>query len=184
MMRDLLDFEGQDLYFDASQPPEVSHLINLAANRYGDGEAELPLLRAYLLSPNSLAVLVALYRFYYYQHRLQDALTVADRAMACAGGRLGFPEDWKRLGQSHIDAGAARDMGLVRFYLFTLKAAGFVNLRLGKTEESRHMLQKLVDLDPLDRLGGASLLAFVRKHESGSTEHPLDGNPNGAVLES
>ena len=90
---DLLDFEAQGLYFDHQELPEVESLIAKAAENYADGEAELPLLRAYFLAPHSLNVLVALNRFYYYQHRLEDALAATLKALAVIRPLVNFPED-------------------------------------------------------------------------------------------
>jgi len=70
---DLLDFEAQGLYFEEPDVAGVKEMIVTAAENYATGDAELPLLKAYFLAPQSLNVLVALNRFYYYQHRLEDA---------------------------------------------------------------------------------------------------------------
>ena len=81
---DLLDFEAQDLYFEQEEPAAVTELLKQASGDYAEGEAELPLLKAYFLAPQSLNVLVALNRFYYYQHRLSEALLIsASSAIAC-----------------------------------------------------------------------------------------------------
>jgi hypothetical protein len=58
---DLLDFEAQELYFNAGEEPGVMDLLADAAANYSDGEAEAPLLTAYAIAPQSLNVLVALY---------------------------------------------------------------------------------------------------------------------------
>jgi len=78
---DLLDFEAQGLYFEQADVAGVKELIALAAENYAGGEAELFLLKAYFLAPDSLNVLVALNRFYYYQHRLEEALTATNKAL-------------------------------------------------------------------------------------------------------
>ena len=74
---DLLDFVETELYFDEPLSTEVSQLLATASAEYGSLEAELALLRASVLSPKHLSVLVALYRYYFYQHRLVAALQVA-----------------------------------------------------------------------------------------------------------
>ncbi len=91
---DLLDFEQAELYFDEPISEEVEHLIDMAAANYGNEEAELMLLRANFMAPQHLMVLVALYRYYFYQHRLEDALLVAESTLAVVGRRLEFPETW------------------------------------------------------------------------------------------
>ncbi|HLY96123.1 MAG TPA: hypothetical protein VKO66_02840, partial [Sideroxyarcus sp.] len=64
---DLLDFETAELYFDEPLTPEVARLIVAAADNYGSDEGELMLLRANFMAPQHLMVLVALYRYYFYQ---------------------------------------------------------------------------------------------------------------------
>ena len=94
---DLLAFEDAQLYFDEPQSAAIDALLGEAAAEYGRPAAEHALMRAYFLAPRQLAVLVALYRYYYYQHRLEDALLVAERAMDVAGERLALVNDWRGL---------------------------------------------------------------------------------------
>ncbi len=159
---DLLDFEMAEMYFDEPLSEEVEKLLAGAAESYGRDEAELMLLRANFLAPQHLTVRVALYRYYFYQHRLEDALLVAESTLAIVGRRLEFPDTWRYLLVANVGAGVMRSMGLVRFYLMVLKAAGYINLRLGNLEIGQAMLEKLVDLDSHDRIGGKALLDVAR----------------------
>lgn len=161
MAMDLLDFDQAGLYFDEPVPEPVESLITQAAGVYGEDGAEALLLRAYFLAPESLLVLVALYRFYFYQHRLEDALIVADRALVIVGRRLGFPPEWQRLHPDFIGQAVLKSMGLLRFYLHVLKAAGYINLRLECFHSGKAMLEKLVELDSHDRMGAKVLLDMV-----------------------
>ncbi|MGF1645000.1 MAG: hypothetical protein ACFCUJ_15285 [Thiotrichales bacterium] len=156
-----MSFKQTALYFDDPVEPEVERLIKEAGLHYGEAEAERLLHRAYFRAPESLLVLVALYRYYFYQHRLEDALQVADRALTVAAARLEFPADWRELRPVFLGQGALQSFGLLRFYLHTLKAAGYINLRLDRIDEGRAMLNKLIELDSQDRLGGRALLAVV-----------------------
>jgi hypothetical protein len=158
---DLMDFDQPTLYYDDPVAPEVERLLLAAAASYGEEAAETSLLRAYFLAPEQLVVLVALYRYYFYQHRLEDALLVADRAMAVAGRRLELPEEWQRLHPEHVGHAVLRSMGLLRFYLMVLKAAGYIHMRLERLQTGRAMLEKLVELDSHDRLGGKALLDVI-----------------------
>ena len=155
---DLMDFEGENLYFEESVLPEVEALIQTAGALYAEGEAEKPLLEALRLAPESLNVLVALYRFYYYQHRLEHALGVAGQALSVTARRLGIPLDWKLLGAEHISQGGSASLALVRFHLLSLKAEAFLLLRLGRRDEGRAILTKLLELDTNNRLGAKQLL--------------------------
>lgn len=158
---DLLDFSDCKLYFEEALPPEAERLIAQAAAEYGEASAELSLLRAHLLAPENLAVLVGLYRYYFYQHRLEDALVVAERAMQLSGRHLGLPTDWRQLDEIGLGVAAASSFGLLRFYLLALKAASIVLLRLGQIPESRSRLIKLASLDSRDQLGAGKLLEVV-----------------------
>jgi hypothetical protein len=166
---DLMDFDQTQLYFDDPIGADVDRLLHDAGARYGEDEAEMLLLRAYLRAPEALVTLVALYRFYFYQHRLEDALSVAERALAVAGRRLGLPSEWRQLHPEHIGHAVLRSMGLLRFYLMVLKAAGYVELRLGHSEAGQARLRKLTELDSHDRLGGRALLDLARESMAATT---------------
>lgn len=168
---DLQDFEGQDMYFDLPMSAEVDQLVNEAAESYGNGDAENKLLQAYELAPKNLSLLVAMYRFYYYQHRWKDALHIADLAMEASGELLDMTTHWTRLTPEHLGQPALRSMGLLRFYFLALKGAGYLCLRMDDREAALERLKKVVELDPQDRLG-ASFLLDMAKYGS------ADGRPN------
>jgi tetratricopeptide (TPR) repeat protein len=165
-MMDLMDFEGENLYFEENLPPEVDALIQRAGGLYGEGEAEKPLLEALKLAPASLTVLVAVYRFYYYQHRLAEAMETAGRALEITAARLRLPLDWKDLTPAHISQGGRAAIALLRFHLLSLKAIAYLLLRLGRQEEGRAILTKLLELDGNNRLGARQLLE-VAENEAG-----------------
>lgn len=160
---DLHDFTDCELYFEQPLPPGVEHLINEASAYYGEPEAEALLLRAYFLAPKHLSVLVSLYRYFFYQHRLSDALIVAERAMAIAANQLQMSNTWEGLTTRDLGDAAQRSFGLLRFYLIALKATTVVMLRQGAVDESRARLTKLAELDTGDRLGAARLLEVVNE---------------------
>ena len=162
---DLLDFEAHGLYFEEPDVAGVKEMIASAAENYATGDAELPLLRAYFLAPESLNVLVALNRFYYYQHRLEDALHATLKALSVIRPLIDFPEDWRDLQQSHISDAPADSLTQVRLYLFTLKAIGFLNMRLENLDLSQAIFEKLVGLDSMDRIGAKGLLELLVKRK-------------------
>ena len=158
---DLQDFESQLLYFDIKMSEQVEQLIQKAAQSYASGKAEPFLLEAYRLESENLSVLVALYRFYYYQHRHQDALKIADRVMDIVGPKIFFPPKWQAIQFSHLSQGIMVSFTMVRFYLLALKGAAYLNLRLSRISEGVAMLNKVIELDSKDRLGARSLLQAV-----------------------
>jgi hypothetical protein len=160
---DLLDFTSEDLYFDEPLQSEARHCLELAAAQYAEGRAESSLLRAYFLAPEHPMVLVAMYRFFYYQHRLEDALLVADRVLRVFAERLELPLDWRELTETQIGAGVMVSMAMIRFYLLALKGAGFLQLRLGLYDDALARLAKVVELDVHDRLGARALLEVAQR---------------------
>jgi hypothetical protein len=159
---DLLDFEAQPLYFDAPLPDGVSDLLAQSAREYGKAAAGHNLMRAYFLAPRHLVVLVALYRYFYYQRRYGDALIVADRALEVVAGKLGTGGNWRELDINGLATGIVKSMTLTRFYLMVLKGAGYLRLRQGDTEGGLERLQKVAELDSSDRLGAAALVGMAR----------------------
>lgn len=160
---DLLEFEAQDLYFQKQDSREVEDLIKFAAELYTSGEAELPLLQAYLRAPESLNVLVALNRFYYYQHRLAEALLISEKALALIRKSIGFPEDWRELELKHISEAPKDLLTQIRLYLFTLKSIAFLNMRMENLALSQGIFEKLVALDDKDRIGAKGLLELLTR---------------------
>lgn len=158
---DLLHFEPQDLYFDGPTDPEVERLLAQASAGYADGRSEPPLLQALARAPSSLLVMVALYRFYYYQHRLPDALSIARLTLETTSRQLGIPQEWNDLDETHIGRAALNSMTLLRFHLLALKAAAYLLLRMGEEDEGKQLLRKLSELDSHNRLGARQLLHAV-----------------------
>lgn len=171
---DLLDFSDCKLYFEEPLPAEAERLLLKASQEHGEESAELALLRAHLLVPENLTILVGLYRYYFYQHRLDEALHVAERAMQLSGRQLGLPDDWERLDETRLGSAASSSFGLLRFYLLAMKAACIVMLRLGRIPASRARLQKLAKLDSHDHLGAAKLLEVVDAFQHPSDEPELN----------
>ena len=108
-------------------------------------------------------MLVALYRYYYYQHRLTESLLVADRVLRVFAKRLDLPEDWRELSEPHLGCGVMISMTMVRFYMQALKGAGYLELRLGDYASAMERLEKVAELDSKDRLGAQALLEVVRE---------------------
>jgi len=163
----LRELDGAGCYFEEELTDEVRRLLEAAAEAYGeeDDGAELLLLRALLRAPESLTVMVALYRFYFYRHRLADTLEVAARALRLSGAALGFGCEWPELQSGEFDRQAAGKVTLGRFYLFALKGAGYMNMRCDRMELGMAQLSKVRELDPEDRLGASVLLKVAEEKQ-------------------
>ena len=144
--------------FGAGLPPDAERELRLAGAAYQqDQTAELHLFNALALAPGHIAVHIGLYRFYFYKGRLHDALRVALRCLDEAAQRIGVSKDWHVVRAADAEFNSY-DAILPRFYLFTLKAYGYLQMRVGNLDEGRAVTEKLLELDPQDKLGGKVLI--------------------------
>jgi tetratricopeptide (TPR) repeat protein len=138
------------------------HLRQAGLAYQHDDVAEQHLREAHVLAPGHAAVLIGLYRFYFYKGRLAEAREVARVCLDKAARDNGLDEDWWLVERGDADFGRY-DAVLPRFYLFTLKAYAYLNMRLGSEAEARLALLKLLDLDPGDKLGVRVLLNVLER---------------------
>lgn len=141
--------------------PEAArgHLRRAALVYHRTAEAERHLKAAWDAAPGSVAVSIGLYRFYFYKGQLAEALKVAQDCLRRTAREGGLPDDWRRVRPHH----AAFDTydAAPRFYLFTLKAYGYIRMRLGHLDEGRAAVAKVMELDPADHLGGSVLMGVL-----------------------
>jgi tetratricopeptide (TPR) repeat protein len=159
---DLLSFDAEPLYFENPPSEKVVQLLHQAAEDYSDGKAEADLQQAYQLAPEHLMVLVALFRYYYYQHRFPEALDIIQKTRDVVRQKLGLPEDWRTLSETQIFDGHEHHMVMIRFYLLCLKGEAYLYARQGEVEKSIPLLEKVAAFDAKDYLGAAALLEVVR----------------------
>lgn len=155
-------------------PPAAQTALQRAGQAWHDDvEAEHWLDLATACAPEHPAVFIARYRFYFYKHRLSEALNVAERSLMHTAQRLGIATDWRMANSADVMAALApadHYEPLPRFYLFTLKAQAYLMLRLGRFEEARAMLDWLARLDPKDKMGGRLLGVVLARFEEGDDD--------------
>lgn len=146
-----------DTVLGAGLPEDAERHLRLASLCYHDADAsEAHLWQAKAAAPGHPAVLIGLYRFYFYKNRLAEALSVARACLEQAAKDNGLASDWREVraaDASFSDFGAV----LPRFYLFTLKGYAYLNMRLGNLEEGHEAVAKLLELDPSDKVGAKVL---------------------------
>lgn len=144
-------------------PPAAERGLRLAGLAYHDDQAaERHLQEAADAAPDHAAVLIGRYRFYFYKGRLREALDVARVCLAKAARDAGLTADWQQVRHEDADFGSY-DAVLARFFLFTLKGYGYLHMRLGELAEGRAALDKLLELDPGDKLGVRVLLDVLER---------------------
>lgn len=138
------------------------HLWEAGLSYHLDDVAEHHLREAQALAPGHAAVLIGLYRFYFYKGRLADALTVAKLCLEKAARENRLAADWRHVAAGDAGFGHYENM-LPRFYLFTLKGYAYLQMRLGNLEEGRVAVAKLLELDPSDKVGARVLLEVLER---------------------
>lgn len=138
------------------------HLWQAGLSYHADGVAEVHLKQAEALAPGHAAVLIGLYRFYFYKGRLNEALDIARRCLQKAAEENKLPSDWRNVSASDASFGHYEEIA-PRFFLFTLKGYAYLQMRLGNVEEGREALMKLLDLDPSDKIGARVLLDVIKR---------------------
>lgn len=147
-----------DALLGGGLPDEAErHLWQAGLSYHVDEIAEEHLRQAEALAPGHAAVLIGLYRFYFYKGRLAQALAVARRCLAKAAQENSLPADWAEVAPADAEFGRYDDI-LPRFFLFSLKGYAYLQMRLGAMEEGRRAVLKLLELDPTDKIGAVVLL--------------------------
>nr|WP_128927694.1 hypothetical protein [Bradyrhizobium guangxiense] len=138
------------------------HLWEAGLSYHLDEIAERHLREAEALAPGHAAVLIGLYRFYFYKGRVTEALEVARRCLLKAAQENNLPADWRYVRAGDAEFGRYESI-LPRFFLFSLKGYAYLQMRLGETEEGRLAVQKLLELDPSDKIGARVLLGVLER---------------------
>jgi tetratricopeptide (TPR) repeat protein len=131
-----------------------------AARQYTDkARAEALLLEALQRDTECLPVYFALYKFYFYSHRLADAERIVLAALETASRQARIAPDWSVLTPDSAAWHATNEPA--HFYLFSLKALAFIRLRLGRRAEASALLAKLAELDPGDSIGASVIRSLA-----------------------
>jgi tetratricopeptide (TPR) repeat protein len=147
-------------------PAEAERHLREAALTYHLGEvAEQHLFEARRLAPTHVAVLIGLYRFYFYKNRLDETLEIAKTCLTRAAIDNSLPLDWRDVRKGDADF-ANYEAVMARFFMFVLKGYAYLQLRLGEYEEGREAAQKLLELDPTDKVGATLLLTVLAGMEA------------------
>jgi hypothetical protein len=146
-----------------SIPPAIQDILEEAARNYSNPDKARSLLQtATRMDPEHPAVMIACYRFFFYQGDLRAARDMADLCLAKALFEIGVRDGWR---QAKPTAADFSDWGAVipRFFLFSLKGWAYLSMRLGELDAGREAVTKLLELDPLDRIGAGTLLGVLER---------------------
>lgn len=139
--------------------PARQALIAAGIDWHDERVAEAHVTHALMLAPEALATRIGAYKFYFYRHRLQEALPHAFSIVEMAARRLQLPHDWRLVRADH--AGFEEIEPWPRLFLQALIAYGYCLVRMGRMAEGRAALAKAAELDRTDKLGAGRLLVVV-----------------------
>jgi hypothetical protein len=156
-------------YYGGDLPEAAERALHAAGLDWADeAAAEAHIARALAAAPDHLAVRIGAYKFFFYRHRLAEALPHAEACLAEAMRRLHLTGAW-----SEVDPTAADFEDVdpdARLFLFSLLAWGYLLIRLDRTDEGGQALAKVCELDPDDRLGARALLTAFDQRRNGDEE--------------
>lgn len=147
-------------YYGGDLPAEAERALHVAAASWHDAvAAESALEAAETLAPGHRAVILGRYKYLFYRNRLDEAAPYALACVRDSARALNLPADWRdvRPGDARFESLEAEP----RFFLFALKAWGYVRVRAGAVDEGCAALRKVAELDPADAVGAAHLLAVI-----------------------
>lgn len=145
------------------------HLWEAGHNYHLSDVAEMHLYEAHALAPEHAAVLIGLYRFYFYKGRLAEALAIARLCLAKAARECNFATDWRAVRAQDAEFGSWEALW-PRFFLFTLKGYAYLHMRLGNLEEGRQASVKLLELDSTDKIEAKVLLGILERAGQGDDD--------------
>lgn len=149
----------------AGLPNDAAEHLNQAAIFYAHDALALDHLRkAEALAPAHPAVLIGLYRFYFYKGRLSECLDVARICLTEAAHHNNLAEDWRQVQSGDANFSSYDEM-MPRFYLFVLKGYAYLQMRLGNLDEGVEAANKFLELDASDKIGATVLLEVHQRME-------------------
>ena len=162
-MGEVLLLEPERAFFSDRTPTGLRYLLNSARGLEHPAAVEALLLEARQRWSEEPDAHVGLYKFYFLQARYAEAEAAVWEALRRAAACAGFSRNYRRLHPASADWQTRR--GATRLYLFSLKALGVIRLRRGKVDNARRVLEKLLELDPGNEIGGEAFLQIARALE-------------------
>lgn len=149
-----------EVHFGFDLAPLINASLQKAAQLIASKcEALEALKEANQSAPDQLEVLIALYKFYFYQGQIEQAEDLVFQTLIKASLQGGFSHKWDTLTRDSADWSAIR--GPARIFLYSLKALAFIRLRQYDYRNAQAILTVLSELDPDDQVGADVIRALL-----------------------
>ncbi len=154
------------VYYGGDLPRAAEKALHMAAAHWHDpAAAEAYLTEAYRIAPDHRAVKLGHYKYFFYRKALVKAAPYALLCVEDSARALNLPADWRLV--QPTDAAFDTPLDEIeaepRFFLYALKAYGYVLFRQGAIEQGIEALRKVIALDPRDRTATQLLLAVIER---------------------
>ncbi|MFT3931127.1 MAG: hypothetical protein QM709_12615 [Spongiibacteraceae bacterium] len=159
-MAEVVLFDSGRDFFSAHAPQPLRFLLHSATLSENATQTEALLIEARSRFPGEPDAHIALYKFYFVLGRYIEAERTVWRSINEAAKSAKITRNYRRLSTQTADW--KNREGPTRWYLFNLKALGVVRLRRERAHEAQRVLQKLLELDPFDEIGGGAFLQIAR----------------------
>lgn len=151
-------------YYGGDLPADAERALHAVGLCWEDEKAAEALIREALsIAPDHIATNFGAFRFFYYRHRLSEAVPHVEVWLRETIRRNGFPEDWHAVTPQHADF--THFESEPRTFLFALRGLGIILTRLRRIDEGREMLMKVAELDPDDHMRAKRLLQTIDEYE-------------------
>jgi hypothetical protein len=141
-------------WYDLSD--DVKRLLIAAANTWEDtAQSQAYMQQALAIAGQSLDVLVAAYRYFFYKHNDTAALQIATQVVEQIRQSEGLPEDWERLAPL---LNRRKEEPNIRLYLNAYAASGLVLARLGAIDAAKEITARVSAIDDRREFGAATVL--------------------------
>lgn len=141
--------------------PEIKQLLLLAGENWEDtGLAEKYIREALLRAGDDLDVLIGAYRFFFYKHRPNIALSIVDRVLQLITVRENLPWEWSEIKPIAI---ARKQDANIRLYLNAYAAKGLVLAQLGRLEEAKIISQQIKEIDDSREFCATTVFEVITK---------------------
>lgn len=144
-------------------PVEVKQLLIAAANTWEDtAQSQDYIQQALVIADQSLDVLVAAYRYFFYKHNDAAALQIATQLLEQISQLEGLPEEWHLLASI---LSQRKEEANIRLYLNAYAASGLVLARMGEIDQATVITTRVSELDDRREFGAATVLHILTHPE-------------------
>jgi hypothetical protein len=140
-------------------PIEVKQLLIAAANTWEDTtQSQSYIHQALAIANQSLDVLVAAYRYFFYKHNDEAALQIATQVIEQIQQLEDLPAEWEVLAPILQDR---KEEPNIRLYLNAYAASGLVMARMGAIAEATAITSRISEIDDKREFGATTIFQIL-----------------------